>query len=171
MNKIRNKFIEKVDSINIHHDFNLIRNKIEYRDIPMPVSKKRNYLLRICFSTLSFILICGVIGLFALKMNDTPYTSNLEKDLNNIILKLDSHTEDVVVNEQNIYISYPMVATACNLTNELFFTSGNWEVYQDGEKQDKSNVELKYGTNEFDIVLYRLNQVEEDYKLEITVGK
>ena len=172
MNKTKKKFIERVDTINIKPDFNRIRHQINYKECSkIDIPKKRNLALHISLTSISFVFLCLLIGVVSIQLGKAPYKNNLEKDFRNLDLKLESYSEDVLVSDENIYINYSMVAKACNLTNELFFTSGSWEVYQDGEKQDKTNVELTYGKNTFDIVLYKLNEVEEDYKLEITVGK
>lgn len=171
MNKFKKKFIDKVDQINTTKDFNQIRNKINYHKIPINETKKDHKLfLKLSFSAFSCVIV-ALLLVFTFTYINLPKVTTLKKDLMNMDLKLESHGNDVLVEDENIYINYSMITKGCNLNNELRFTSNSWEVYQNGEKKDKTALDLDYGTNTYDIVIYKLNEIEDDYKLEITVGK
>ena len=172
MSKLKSTFKKQIDNINITPNFNDIKGKINYKSSLNVNIKTRNFNIpKLCISSLSIVLSCVFICLVIFKAETSPINRRLSKDISNSIMKLERTEDNVTVNNDNIHISYPMVACGCNLTDELEFTSNNWQVYKDGEIQDKNNLSLEYGTNNYEIVLYKLNEVAVDYNLEITVGE
>lgn len=172
MSKLKSTFNSKIDSINITPNFSDIKGKINYKASLNVNIKKNNYnIYKFCISSLSLVVSCVFICLVILKTDGSSFDKRLLQDLKNTEMKLESKNQRVRVSDENIYISYPMVACGCNLEEELEFTSSNWEVYKDGKIQDKNNLNLEYGHNNYEIILYKLNEVEKDYNLEITVGE
>ena len=172
MRKLKSTFKKRIDNINITPNFNDIKNKINYKaSLNVNVKNKKINIPRFCISSLSIVLSCVFICVVILRTNNSPINQQLFKDITNASLKLEKTEDNVIVNDQLIHISYPMVACGCNLEEELEFTSNNWQVYKDGQLQDKNNLSLEYGLNNYEIVLYKLNEVALDYDLEITVGE
>ena len=172
MNKLKSKFKSQFNQINVTSNFNEIKHQINYKNIHKINIKRTNInISRICLSSFSLILCICLICFMAIRQNDNKEFDKLYKDITNSNLKLEKVNESVRVSEDNIYINYPLAAIGCNLAEELEFTSDNWQVYKDGEIQDKNNLNLNYGANNYEIRLYKLNEVTEDYNLEITVGE
>lgn len=172
MSKLKSTFKNKIDNINITPNFNDIKGKINYKASLNVNIKNSNFnISKLCISSLSIVLSCIFICLVIFKVETSPINRRLSKDISNSVMKLEKIEDNVTVNNDNIHISFPMVACGCNLDDELEFTSSNWEVYKDGIIQDKNNLSLEYGTNNYEIILYKLNEVAVDYNLEITVGE
>ncbi len=170
MNKTKKQFIKQIDQINLNVEFNQIKNQINYNkalNIKKPINKKRN--LIISLSSISFACACIILSFVLIINNNINNKAYL--DIANKELKLEKQSESVIVENENIYINYSMMAIGCDLTDELEFTYDNWQVYQNGKIIDKEHVDLNIGLNEYEIKLFRLNEVEEDYKLEIRVGE
>jgi len=163
--KVEQRFINSIDNIQFNNKFDDIKNQIKIKNYEV---SKRKFNFKPLIPALSVLLLALII----LPMSFIINNKTKEKDVSefrNYKVEMKSHSDSVELSDTNIYINYPMMVNACNLEKELSFNS-IWDIYQDGKVVDKSHLDLSLGEQTYDLYLYKLNNVEKVYKVNIQVG-
>lgn len=158
----KKKFFQEFDNIKLNNNFNQIKDNIYIKELDIE-TKKPN--LSFLYPIFLALLIVALIIPISISIS----TNKKIDDFKNYEVSLKSYSEDVSLNDQDIYINYPMMVNSCNLEEELEFNS-NWEIFSNGKKVDKQSLNLDLGSQQYELYLYKLNQVVTVYNLNIQVG-
>ena len=165
MKTFKRQFKESYANITINQDFNELQDKIVFKtDFKEP--KKKTNLPTILSISFSLVLIVAFTVLIITK---DQKISPKYQDFINYQVSFNSKDE-AIIEDDHININLPMMYNAYDLSEEIDANT-KWDVYKDGIKQDKANLALSLGENNFNVVVYKLDKVERSYKLNINVGK
>ncbi len=166
MNNIKNKFNESFDNITINSDFSKIKNQLNFK----PTIKESKRSLKPLIFTLAPLTLILLVMIPLLINGFTKENEPSYQDLMNYEIHLDTISSNTSIENNNINIILPMMFNECNLLKNIDVNS-NYEVLQNGKVLDKEHLNLNLGDNNYDVIVYRLNQISDIYKLSITVGK
>ncbi len=167
MNKLKASIIEKIDhKMPKPAEFKTLKKKITYTWFAPKYKHMKPWIKFSCaFVSMFVISIC----LFAYFNEGFISEPNIKDSVND--MELLSWDDNVYCLGKTIYIDYPMLTTCCNIEDKITFSDIYWEVYQDDQQIDKSNIPLSFGVNSFTICEKSIESDKELYNLNILVGR